>query len=122
MFSASGDGFVRQHATNNEKVVREYKGRDWVYAIDYHPGTQRVASGSYDGKVGYKYKTGEAVKAFKASPGYCGRHHIFGRDSGGEDSTVSTRIVQTFKSEIIFRNRYLHKGGSMPHGWYLYQE
>ena len=72
VFSASGDGFVRQHATNNEKVVREYKGhKDWVYAIDYHPGTQRVASGSYDGEVRiWNTKTGEAVKAFKASPGY----------------------------------------------------
>jgi WD40 repeat protein len=72
VFSACGDAIVRQHDTKTEKLIREFRGhRDWVYAIDYHPATHRVASGSYDGEVRiWDTLTGETVKAFMASPGH----------------------------------------------------
>ena len=70
VFSAAGDGLVRQHDAAAGRLVREYKGHgDWVYAVDYHPATGRVASGAFDGEVRvWDAATGECVCRFKAAP------------------------------------------------------
>jgi hypothetical protein len=71
VFSAAGDGVVRQHDAASGKLVREYKGHaDWVYAVDCHPQSGRVASGAFDGEVRiWDVTTGACVRAFKAAPG-----------------------------------------------------
>ena len=54
LFSASADRHVRQHRLLEKKaeLVRTYTGhRDTIYALAYHDGTKRLASGSYDGEV-----------------------------------------------------------------------
>ncbi|MGH7200292.1 MAG: c-type cytochrome domain-containing protein, partial [Planctomycetaceae bacterium] len=52
VFSASADGVVTQHDLASGKLLREYQGHtDWVFAVDFHPETQRAASGGYDGEV-----------------------------------------------------------------------
>jgi WD40 repeat protein len=65
-----GRQLVRQHDTASGRLVREYKGHgDWVYAVDYHPATGRVASGAFDGEVRvWDAATGECVCRFTAAP------------------------------------------------------
>lgn len=71
VFSASGDRTVRQFDAKTAKLVREYRGHtDWVYAIDFSPVANRVASGAFDGEVRiWNATTGECTKAFKVAPG-----------------------------------------------------
>lgn len=70
VFSASGDGVVKQHDVEAAKLVREYKGHaDWVFAIGYHPARKLAASGSFDGEVRiWSTESGECLHAFKAMP------------------------------------------------------
>jgi len=72
VFTAGGDRAVRQHATGTGKLVREFTGHaDWVYALATHPGTERLASGAFDGEVRiWNTKTGDSVTTFTAAPGY----------------------------------------------------
>jgi hypothetical protein len=72
VFLAAGDGSVSQFEAATGKHVRGYSGHtDWVFAVDAHSKTNRLASGSFDGEVRiWDTKTGAAVWAFKASPGF----------------------------------------------------
>ena len=72
MFESDGLGHAIG-ASNDievEGLVREYKGHgDWVYAVDYHPATGRVASGAFDGEVRvWDAATGECACRFQAAP------------------------------------------------------
>ena len=71
VFTASGDRIVRRFDGRTAKLVREFSGhKDWVYAVDFHPATNRLASGSFDGEVRiWNATTGECLRAFKAAPG-----------------------------------------------------
>ena len=72
LFSASADRHVRQHRLQEKKaeLVRTYVGhRDTIYALAYHDGTQRLASGSHDGEVRVSdTETGISLTRFIASP------------------------------------------------------
>ena len=72
VFLAAGDGSVSQFETESGKRVRDYPGHtDWVFAVDAHSKTNRLASGSFDGELRVRdTTTGELVSAFKASPGF----------------------------------------------------
>jgi WD40 repeat protein len=71
VFSAGGDKVVRQHDAASGKLIREYSGHaDWIYSCAIHSGSDRLASGSFDGEVRvWNTKTGDLVIAFKAAPG-----------------------------------------------------
>jgi WD40 repeat protein len=70
VFSAAGDKMVRQHDAASGRLVRTYQGHgDWVYAVDYHQATGRLASGAFDGEVRvWDTATGECVCHFQAAP------------------------------------------------------
>jgi len=82
LFSCSADKQVRQHKLADKKaeLVRRYSGhREVVYALAYHPASQRLASGSFDGEVRmWNTETGDLVTAFIAAPG----HGMAPRSSG----------------------------------------
>ena len=72
VFSAGGDGLIRQHDAASGKLIREYTGHaDWVYALSVNEATNRLASGGFDGEVRiWDTKSGAIVTAFKAAPGW----------------------------------------------------
>jgi WD40 repeat protein len=71
-FAGSADKLARQHNLTNGQQVKQFgPHNDWVYAVDYHPGTKRVASGSHDGEVRiWNAEDGKEVLKFIAAPGY----------------------------------------------------
>ncbi|MEK6236956.1 MAG: WD40 repeat domain-containing protein, partial [Planctomycetales bacterium] len=71
LFGASADGTVRDHDLKTGKQVRAFTGHsDWVHAIDYHPASQRLASGALDGIVKIWNADGKCAVSFHAAPGY----------------------------------------------------
>ena len=72
VFTAGGDGVLREHNVATGKLVREYpKHSDWLYSVAFHAGSERVASGGFDGTVHvWDARTGEAVISFQAAPGW----------------------------------------------------
>ena len=72
VFSASADHSVRLHALEDGQQLRTFVGHhDWVYAIDIHPATQRLATASYDGEVRiWNIDSGKSLLSFTAAPGW----------------------------------------------------
>ncbi len=72
LFTSSADKTVRQYESKTLKEVRAFPAhQDWAIATAYHAGTQRLASGSFDGEVRiWNVETGEQAVAFFAAPGY----------------------------------------------------
>ena len=70
IFSCSADKTARQHGLEQRNEVRVFSGHtDWVYALAYHDGTKRLATGSYDGEVRvWNVADGALIVAFKAAP------------------------------------------------------
>ena len=49
-FAAAADGLMKQFDLKSQQEVRTYSGHtDWIFALDYDPASQRVATGSYNG-------------------------------------------------------------------------
>lgn len=71
-FAGSADKTARQHNLTNGQQVRQFgPHNDWVYAVDYHAGSKRVASGSHDGEVRiWNAEDGKELVKFIAAPGY----------------------------------------------------
>lgn len=71
VFTAAGDGKVRQHDPASGKLTREYAGpTDWLYGVAAHAGTKRVAAAGFDGTVWvWNTATGEPATKFLAAPG-----------------------------------------------------
>ena len=72
VFTAAGDGKVRQHDVKSAKIVREYTGpTDWLYAVAADRTGKLVASAGFDGVVWiWNTATGEPVIRFQAAPGW----------------------------------------------------
>lgn len=72
IFSGSGDKTVQQHRVEGFKPFKTYAGHtDAVFSVAYHPGTGRVAAGSFAGEVRiWNAEDGAAVATFVAAPGY----------------------------------------------------
>ncbi|MGD9647412.1 MAG: c-type cytochrome domain-containing protein [Pirellulales bacterium] len=70
IFSCSADKSARQHGLEKRNEVRVFSGHnDWVYALAYHDGSKRLATGSYDGEVRvWNVADGALIAAFKAAP------------------------------------------------------
>jgi WD40 repeat protein len=62
---------VRQHALDSRAETRNYAGHaDWVYALAYHDGLKRLATGGYDGEVRvWNVADGAPLATFKTAPG-----------------------------------------------------
>lgn len=71
MFTAAGDGKVRQHDPTSGKLTREYGGpTDWLYGVAAHADSKRVAAAGFDGTVWvWNTATGEPATRFRAAPG-----------------------------------------------------
>ena len=71
VYTAAGDGKVREHDPATKKVTREYPGgTDWLYALAVSAKANRVAAAGFDGKVRvWNAATGEVVATFAAAPG-----------------------------------------------------
>ncbi len=72
IFACSADTTVRQHRVEGFKHFKSYEGlSDAAYTLAFHPGTGRVASGSFAGEVQvWNAEDGSAVTSFIAAPGY----------------------------------------------------
>ena len=70
LFAATGDGVIKEYDTLTLSHIRDYVGhRDWIFALDYHPLSGHLATGSYDGEVRlWDVTTGETIAAFAARP------------------------------------------------------
>ena len=72
IFACSADKTVRQHRVEGFKHFKSYEGlSDAAYTLAFHPGTGRLASGSFAGEVEiWNAEDGSVVAAFIAAPGY----------------------------------------------------
>jgi DNA-binding beta-propeller fold protein YncE len=72
LFASSADKSVRQFRDNDRSAVRQFDGQsDWVYSVAVHPGSKRVASGSYDGHVVvWNLDDGKPIATFLAAPNF----------------------------------------------------
>lgn len=72
LFAASADKTVRQFELASHKELRKFEGHtDWVLATAYHHGTQRLATGSYDGEVRiWNSADGQLLVTLLAAPGF----------------------------------------------------
>ena len=70
LFAVSADGTVRQFEVKENKEVHQFKGHsDWPLSVDFHAGTDRIASGGYDGEVRiWAPDQTDAVVSFTAAP------------------------------------------------------
>jgi Planctomycete cytochrome C/WD domain, G-beta repeat len=72
IISGSADKTVQQHRVEGFKPFKTYGGHtDAVYAVAYHPGTNRIAAGSFSGEVHiWNAEDGAQLCEFIAAPGY----------------------------------------------------
>ena len=72
IFACSADRVVRQFKGDTRELVRAFEGHaDWVYTLDVHEGSGRLASGSFDGQVRvWNLADGAPVTTFFAAPGW----------------------------------------------------
>ena len=70
VFAASADGILKQFDARTFLEVRAYSGStDWIFSLNYHSPTHRIAAGSYDGSVRvWDTQTGSLLANFKAMP------------------------------------------------------
>ena len=70
VFAASADGILKQFDAKTFQEVRAYPGSaDWIFSLNYHALTRRIATGAYDGSVRvWNTQTGELLANFKAMP------------------------------------------------------
>lgn len=72
LFAPSAGKQVRQYKLEGREEVRAYpSSQDWALTCDYHGGTNRLATGSFDGRVRtYDAENGEPLAEWIAAPGY----------------------------------------------------
>jgi len=76
IIGCSADGTVRQFRGDGLAHFRTYTGNtDSVFAVAYHDGSKRVASGSFSGEIRiWNAEDGAIVTSFIAAPGYVAPH------------------------------------------------
>ncbi len=72
VLSGSADKSVQQHRVEGFKQFKSYPGHtDAVYSVAYHPGTGRLAAGSFSGEVRiWNAEDAAPLSVFIAAPGY----------------------------------------------------
>ncbi len=72
LFSCAADNTARKHTVSARGQVHSYAGHgDWVFAISYHDGTKRLATGCFNGEVRiWNTEDGKEVFKFTAAPGH----------------------------------------------------
>jgi hypothetical protein len=71
VFSPSSDKQARVHTIADGKAIRSFAGHtDWVYSVNVHTASKRVAAGSYTGEVRiWNLDDGKELLNFVAAPG-----------------------------------------------------
>ena len=71
-FTAAADGNILQHRTENYAHTKTYNGySDVIYAMAYHPATERLAAGCFNGEIRIMHaEAGNELIKFIAAPGY----------------------------------------------------
>jgi WD40 repeat protein/mono/diheme cytochrome c family protein len=72
LFACSADKQARLFDAGKRNQIKAFAGHaDWIYALSYHDGSKRLATGGYDGEVKvWNIDDGKQVIGFKAAPGY----------------------------------------------------
>jgi WD40 repeat protein len=72
LFAGSADKTARQLELKTHKEIRKFTGHaDWVLSAAYHDGTQRLATGCFDGEVRiWNTEDGKQTTTLLAAPGY----------------------------------------------------
>ncbi|MCO6459488.1 MAG: hypothetical protein J5I93_29600 [Pirellulaceae bacterium] len=71
LLASSADKTVRQFDAKSHQQVRSYSGHtDWALSVAWHAGSQRLASGGFNGEVRiWNVQDGSQVVGFTAAPG-----------------------------------------------------
>lgn len=71
VYSCSADKSARMHKVADGAAVRTFAGHtDWVYSVAVHPGSKKVAAGSYNGEVRiWNLDDAKELLKFVAAPG-----------------------------------------------------
>ena len=72
VYSCSADKNARSHQVSDGKALQTFAGHtDWVYSVAVHPGSKRIAAGSYNGEVRiWNLEDAKEALTFIAAPGY----------------------------------------------------
>ena len=70
LFAAGGENNVHVFGANDRKRVKTLAGHsDWIYALAWHEGSKRLASGSFNGEIRiWDVEKDESSVAFRAIP------------------------------------------------------
>jgi hypothetical protein len=70
LFTAGADKTPRVHQSGDGKEVQKFTGHnDWVYSLDFHPASNRLVTGGYDGEVRvWNVENGETLMRWTARP------------------------------------------------------
>jgi Planctomycete cytochrome C/WD domain, G-beta repeat len=71
IFSCCADKKIRIHSLDGGLKTTFLGHSDWVYSLAYNEGTNRLASGAFDGEVRiWNVQSGKGLVTFLAAPGY----------------------------------------------------
>lgn len=70
IFASGGDKRIYEFGMDDRKQIRLLEGHgDWIYALAYQEGSQRLASGAYDGEIRiWNAVNGSTLTSFRANP------------------------------------------------------
>ena len=69
LFAASTDHKVRQYKISDRKLVRTYDAESPIFSLAFHPASEKLAAGAYNGAIKiWNAKDGALISTFVAAP------------------------------------------------------